>query len=301
MADLFDIQLLHMTLRTVVPVLLAALGGALCERAGLFNVALEGMMLAGAFGAVVGSFFLGGAGWGVLVAIAAATAIGLILAVLSLNLRANEIVVGISLNLLVVGLTTFLMRVVLGATGTFHHPDLQGLPQWSPEWLQAVPVLGRLLSGHTPVVWAAYLAVPVLSYFLFQTTIGLRLRAVGEHARAAQTLAVNPLRMQYLAVILAGVLTGLAGAQLSLGQVRIFQENMTAGRGFIALVAVIFGRAHPTGVLLASLLFGVIDALGIRLQGAGLPSQVTGLLPFVVTLLTLVALRGRGLNRQGTA
>lgn len=301
MADLFDIQLLHMTLRTVVPVLLAALGGALCERAGLFNVALEGMMLAGAFGAVVGSFFLGGAGWGVLAAIAAATAIGLILAVLSLNLRANEIVVGISLNLLVVGLTTFLMRVVLGATGTFHHPDLQGLPQWSPEWLQAVPVLGRLLSGHTPVVWAAYLAVPVLSYFLFQTTIGLRLRAVGEHARAAQTLAVNPLRMQYLAVILAGVLTGLAGAQLSLGQVRIFQENMTAGRGFIALVAVIFGRAHPTGVLLASLLFGVIDALGIRLQGAGLPSQVTGLLPFVVTLLTLVALRGRGLNRQGTA
>lgn len=301
MADLFDIQLLHMTLRTVVPVLLAALGGALCERAGLFNVALEGMMLAGAFGAVVGSFFLGGAGWGVLAAIAAATAIGLILAVLSLNLRANEIVVGISLNLLVVGLTTFLTRVVLGATGTFHHPDLQGLPQWSPEWLQAVPVLGRLLSGHTPVVWAAYLAVPVLSYFLFQTTIGLRLRAVGEHARAAQTLAVNPLRMQYLAVILAGVLTGLAGAQLSLGQVRIFQENMTAGRGFIALVAVIFGRAHPTGVLLASLLFGVIDALGIRLQGAGLPSQVTGLLPFVVTLLTLVALRGRGLNRQGTA
>ena len=128
MADLFDIQLLHMTLRTVVPVLLAALGGALCERAGLFNVALEGMMLAGAFGAVVGSFFLGGAGWGVLAAIAAATAIGLILAVLSLNLRANEIVVGISLNLLVVGLTTFLMRVVLGATGTFHHPDLQGLP-----------------------------------------------------------------------------------------------------------------------------------------------------------------------------
>ncbi len=250
---------------------------------------------------MVGSFFLGGAGWGVLAAIAAATAIGLILAVLSLNLRANEIVVGISLNLLVVGLTTFLMRVVLGATGTFHHPDLQGLPQWSPEWLQAVPVLGRLLSGHTPVVWAAYLAVPVLSYFLFQTTIGLRLRGVGEHARAAQTLAVNPLRMQYLAVILAGVLTGLAGAQLSLGQVRIFQENMTAGRGFIALVAVIFGRAHPTGVLLASLLFGLIDALGIRLQGVGLPSQVTGLLPFVVTLLTLVALRGRGLNRQGTA
>lgn len=301
MADLFDIQLLHMTLRTVVPVLLAALGGALCERAGLFNVALEGMMLAGAFGAVVGSFFLGGAGWGVLAAIAAATAIGLILAVLSLNLRANEIVVGISLNLLVVGLTTFLMRVVLGATGTFHHPDLQGLPQWSPEWLQAVPVLGRLLSGHTPVVWAAYLAVPILTYFLFQTTIGLRLRAVGEHARAAQTLAVNPLRMQYLAVVLAGVLTGLAGAQLSLGQVRIFQENMTAGRGFIALVAVVFGRAHPTGVLLASLLFGLIDALGIRLQGVGLPSQVTGLLPFVVTLLTLVALRGRGLNRQGTA
>ena len=301
MADLFDIQLLHMTLRTVVPVLLAALGGTLCERAGLFNVALEGMMLAGAFGAVAGSFFLGGAGWGVLAAIAAATAIGLILACLSLNLRANEIVVGISLNLLVTGLTTFLMRVVLGATGTFHHPDLKGLPQWSPEWLQAIPVLGRLLSGHTPVVWAAYLAVPVLSYFLFRTTVGLRLRAVGEHARAAQTLAVNPFRMQYLAVVLAGVLTGLAGAQLSLGQVRIFQENMTAGRGFIALVAVIFGRAHPTGVLLASLLFGLIDALGIRLQGVGLPSQVTGLLPFVVTLLTLVALRGRGLNRQGTA
>lgn len=301
MGDLFDLQLVHMTLRTVVPVLLAALGGALCERAGLFNVALEGMMLVGAFGAVAGSFFLHGAGWGVLVAVAAATAVGLLLAFLSLNLKANEIVVGISLNLFATGLTTFLMRVLLKATGTFHDPSLQGLPTWSPPWLQSVPVLGRVLSGHTPVVWAAYLAVPAVAYFLFQTTAGLRLRAVGEHARAAQTLAVNPLRLQYLAVLLCGLLTGLAGAQLSLGQVRVFQENMTAGRGFIALVAVIFGRAHPAGVLLASLLFGLIDALGIRLQGVGLPSQVTGLLPFVVTLLTLVALRGRGLRRQGTA
>jgi ABC-type uncharacterized transport system permease subunit len=289
MGNLFDLQLLHMTLRTVAPVLLAALGGLICERAGLFNVALEGMMLAGAFGAVLGSFFLGSAGWGVLAAIISAALVGLLLAFLSIHLRGNAIVVGISLNLLVTGLTTFLMRVVLKATGTFHDPQLKGLPAWD---LPGIPVL----SGHTPVVWLSYLAVPALTYFLFQTVTGLRIRAVGEHARAAQTLAVSPAKIQYLAVLICGLLTGLAGAQLSLGQVRLFQEEMTAGRGFIALVAVMFGRAHPVGVLGASLLFGLVDALGTRLQGAGLPSQVTLMLPFVVTLLALTTLRGRGLS-----
>lgn len=289
MADLFDMLLLHATLRTVAPVLLAALGGLICERAGLFNVALEGMMLAGAFGAVLGSFFLGGPAWGVLAAIIASALVGLLLAFLSIDLRGNAIVVGISLNLLVTGLTTFLMRVVLKATGTFHDPKLQGLPTWE---VDGIP----LLSGHTPIVWLSYLAVPVMSYFLFQTVTGLRIRAVGEHARAAQTLAVSPVRTQYLAVLICSLLTGLAGAQLSLGQVRLFQEEMTAGRGFIALVAVMFGRAHPVGVLGASLLFGLVDALGTRLQGVGLPSQVTLMLPFVVTLLALATLRGRGLS-----
>lgn len=295
MDSIFDLILANTTLRTVSPVLLAALGGLICERSGLFNVALEGMMLSAAFGAVLGSFFLGGAAWGVLAAIIAAGIVGWMLGFLSINLRGNAIVVGISLNLLVTGATTFLMRQVLGATGTFHDPKLQGLPTWNWPWLKGIPVLGPVVSGHTPIVWLSYLAVPVLSYFLFKTVTGLRIRAVGEHARAAQTLAVSPVRTQYLAVLLCSVLTGLAGAQLSLGQVRLFQEEMTAGRGFIALVAVMFGRAHPVGVLGASLLFGLVDALGTRLQGVGLPSQVTLMLPFVVTLLALTTLRGRSL------
>jgi len=300
MSELFDLSLVHATLRTVAPVLLAALGGMICERSGLFNVALEGMMLAGAFGAVLGSFFLGSAGWGVLSGMIAAALVGLLLAFLSVNLKGNAIVVGISLNLLVTGLTTFLMRVVLQATGTFHDPTLQGLPSWDWAWLKAIPVIGPLLNGHSPVVWLGYIAVPVLSYFLFQTVTGLRIRAVGEHARAAATLAVSPVRIQYLAVLIAAVLTGLAGAQLSLGQVRLFQEEMTAGRGFIALVAVMFGRANPWGVLGASLLFGLVDALGTRLQSAGLPSQVTLMLPFIVTLVALTTLRGRSLSGLGS-
>lgn len=277
MADLFDLAFFDATLRMVSPVLLAALGGLLCERVGIFNVALEGMMLSGAFGAVAGSYFLGSAWLGVLTAIAASLLIGALLAGLSVSLKGNDIVVGISLNLLATGLTTFLLKVVLGATGVFMDPSLQGLPKWL---------------GQSPLVWFSYLAVPAVAVYLFRSVPGLRLRAVGEHGRAAQTLGVDPVRVQYGAILLGSVFTGLAGAQLALGQVTMFQQEMTAGRGFIALVAVIFGRANPWGVLVASLLFGLAESLGMRLQGTGLPPQITALLPFVVTLLAL-ALAGQ--------
>ena len=272
------------TLRATTPLLLAALGGVFSERAGVVNIALEGIMLSGAWAAAYFSFISGSAWVGLLGAVAVGVAMAGLHAVASIKYYADQVVSGTAINLLAVGFTEFMLNRVWGQAGG--SPEVASLPN---------------IFGLNLMIYLAFILAFVSWVALYRTPWGLRLRSVGEHPLAADTLGINVFRIRYYCTFLGGLVAGFAGAYFTLGSVGRFDEVMTAGRGFIALVAVIFGRAHPTGVLLASLLFGVIDALGIRLQGAGLPSQVTGLLPFVVTLLTLVALRGRGLNRQGTA
>ncbi|MGW6062335.1 ABC transporter permease [Streptomyces sp. NPDC055189] len=289
-----DSALFHSTLLALTPILLAALGGAICERAGVFNIGLEGMMLIGCFSGVAGSWFTGSAWLGVVFAALASAAYSMILAVGTISLRGDAVVLGVALNLLAVGLTGFLLRTVFGVQGTFSDPELAGLDGID------VPFVGAALSGHSALVYLSWAAVAVAAVFLARHPWGLRLRGVGEAPDAAATLGVSPAKYQYAAVLVSGVLCGLAGAQLALGNVTLFSENMTAGRGWIAVVAVMLGRALPLGVLLAGLLFGIAEAVGFRLQGLGMPQQATDAAPYVVTLAALFLSTARRRRRKTT-
>ncbi len=293
--SLFDESLLNSTLRFVAPILLAALGGMLCQRAGIFNIALEGLMLSGAFAAVVGSYFTGSAAGGLVAAVVAGALMGLLMSVFAVTLKGDSIVVSIAINLLAVGLTAYLLRAIFGVKGAFQDPNLQGLVTIDIPVLMRIPLLGPLLSGHTILVYLSWLLVPVTYLLLYRHVWGLRIRGVGEHPEAAETLGVNVTVVRYGVLIVSGVLCGLAGAQLSLGNVTLFVENMSAGRGWIAVVAVMLGQANPIGVAATSLLFGFTDSLGFRLQGLSLPSQLTEAVPYLATLagLFLVAVRKR--------
>lgn len=293
LSQIFDATLLNSTFRFITPILLAALGGLICERAGVFNIALEGLMLWGAYFAVVGSYFSENALVGVLFGAAMGVLLAAVFGVIVIPLKGNMIVSGIALNLLVAGATIFLLRAMFGVKGAFQDPRVQGLGKLNIPGVEGVPVLGPILSGHSWLVYASWLLVALTYVGLFHTAAGLRLRGVGEQPEAASTLGVNVNWMRFGAILISGGLCGLAGAQLSLGQVTLFVENMSAGRGWIAVVAVMLGQAHPIGVLLASILFGFADSIGFRLQAYGLPTQFTGMVPYLVTLAALFLIAAR--------
>jgi simple sugar transport system permease protein len=293
MLEIFDIALLASTVRLFVPILLAALGGTFTARAGIFNVALEGLMLIGSFFAVTGSFWTGNAYVGLLLAVGATTLVALLFGYFVIEIKGNAIIIGLAINILALGLTTYAMRLVFGVTGGYYDPNLQSLPDLQIPLIHDMPLLGEVLSGHSIITYAAFLLVGAAQVFLFATPRGLHLRAVGENPTAAGSMGINVKRTQYLSVVLCGILCGLAGAQLSISLVTQFVEGMTAGRGFIALVAVMFGQAHPLRVFGASLLFGLAYAASLRLQGIGIPTQFVAMLPYAITLIVLIATRVR--------
>jgi general nucleoside transport system permease protein len=272
----------------ITPILLAALAGTLSERVGLFNIALEGQMLVGAFAAVAGSHFGGSLQAGVLAAIVAGVLFSSLLAIGSALLRGSDIVIGISLNLLAAGLTSFLLRTLFGVSGTFSDSAMVGLPRLRIPGVASLPMVGSALGHQNILVYSSWVLVAATAIFLNRTPWGLRLRGVGEASAAAVTLGTDATRYRIVVTLLGGALCGLAGLQLSLGSLTLFSENMTAGRGWIAVAAVMLGRARPLGVAAACLLFGLSDALGLRLQGEGLPNQITDSAPYIVTLLALV-------------
>ncbi|NQX64141.1 ABC transporter permease [Paenibacillus qinlingensis] len=291
MQHLLDVALFNSMFRMVAPILLAALGGAICSRVGLFNVGLEGFVLVGAFSAIVGNYYTGNVFLAVLIAVAVTMLFSWIFAYMSIHLQANVIVVGISFNFLALGLTAFCLKAIFHVKGAFYDKNMIGLPKWDIPLIKDIPVVGGIISGHSPLVYLAFVLVFVLQYFLFKSVTGFRMIAVGENPVAAKSIGIKVNRMQYLAVLICGVLCGLAGAQLSLGQVTMFTEGMTAGRGFIALVATMLGQANPIGVMASSLLFGLMDAFSIRLQGFSLPTHFTQMLPYIVTLLAMLFFR----------
>jgi simple sugar transport system permease protein len=276
----FDAGLISSALTALTPILFAALAGTLSQRAGVFTISLEGTLLIGCFAAVAGSWYSGSAWIGVVTAVLASSAYSLILAVGTVTFGGDPIVIGVAANLLAVGLTSFLIRTVFGTEGAFSDPALRGLTPVD------IPFLGPF-SGNSALVYLSWLAVAALAVLLYRHPWGLRLRGVGELPAAATSLGVNVGRYRYAVILAGGALCGLGGAQLALGSVTLFAENMTAGRGWIAVVAVMLGRATPLGVLLAALLFGLAEAFGFRLQGLGLPQQATDAAPYVVTLIAL--------------
>jgi ABC-type uncharacterized transport system permease subunit len=290
--DMFDQDLISSVLRSLIPILLAALGGMIAERAGIFNIGLEGMLLVGAFAGVTASFFTQNWLVGVIVAMLAGALFSMILGYGTVYRKGDPIVLAIAMNILAVGMTSFLLVAIFKVQGSFQDPNIDPIPVWRIPVLADIPWIGALFA-LTPLGYLALLLVPGLWIMLFRTPLGLRLRGVGERPLAAATMGVNPQRYQLGAVIASGALAGLGGAQLALGNVIGFTENMSAGRGWIAVVVVMLARAHPVGVLAAALLFGFADAIGFRAQSFGLPQQLTDAGPYVVTLIALILLSAR--------
>ena len=291
--QLFDAALLDSVVRATVPILLAAIGGLICERAGVFQISLEGTMLLGAFTSVSVSYVSGNAYLGLAAAMAAGVATSALLAFGHVTRRGDPIVLGIAINLFAVGITSFLLPQFFDVRGVFRDPAIEGLDTFRLPGLADLPVVGEALFEMTLPAFLAFLLIPVAWIWLFRSPMGLRLRGVGENPSAAHTRGVPVGTYQYAAVFTSGLMAGLAGGQLALGNVVQFAENMSAGRGWIAVVAVLLGRAHPVGVLLAALLFGFAEGLGFRLQGNGMAVQFTDALPWVATLIALVIARRR--------
>lgn len=290
------ISLLTMTFRLAAPLLLTALGAIFSERSGVINIALEGIMIIGAFFALVVTYATHSPLLGVLAAMISGMIIAGLHAVVSIKFEANQVVSGVAINILGAGLTAFLLNIFYGHGGQSPAIDSAWQIPRLFNFLKAIPVIGPIIGGHNALVYFAFLMVPITSFVLFKTKFGLRLRAVGEHPRAADTLGVDVHKMRYIGVILSGLLGGLAGATLSIGEGTVFLEGMIAGRGFIALAAMIFGNWKPFGTMLACLLFGFTSGLQIVLQVVGavdIPSQILATLPYVLTILALAGFVGK--------
>lgn len=290
---------LEATVRTATPLALAALGETLSERAGTVNIGLEGIILAGAFGALLGGYPLpvtGGTGSllaGYAMAAASGAAIAAIFALFAVTLRANQIITGTAIVLLAMGLTGSLYRAWYGAGGAALAVPLA--PIWELPGLVSIPVVGRALFAQPPTTWLLYLALPAAWWMMMRTHAGLALRAVGENPDAAVAAGVRPRLVRWSALLASGVLGGLAGASLVVEQSGTFAEGISAGRGFIAIAIVVLARWSAPGVALAALLFGAASALQFLVQAMGwpLPYQLPLALPYLLTLAVL-ALSGRG-------
>lgn len=285
----FVINVLFSTLRVSTPLILAAMAGALSKQVNLLNIALEGLMLFGAFAGVVFAAQFGSTGMGLLAAAVLTLALSAIFAFFVIDMRVNLIVAGLAINILALGLTAYLLTVVFDTRGAFIPENVVPLPHWDIPLLKDVPFLGRIFSGHGVLVYFSWLMVPVTSLILYKTPFGVHLRAIGEHKEAAQTAGIAVRRVEYFSILLGGVLAGLAGAQLSMGDLALFTDNMTNGRGFIALAAVFFGSAAPGLTALGCLLFGMFEALQFRVQVlTGLPPQLLQMLPYLIVVIILV-------------
>ncbi len=275
------------TIRIAIPYLFAASGGVLAERAGVVSLALEGFMLTGAFAAAIGSWMTGDPWLGILCGVAAGALFGLLHAVACIRFRADQIVAGIAINLLVIGLTRLGLQLAFDSSS--NSPRVEGF--------SATTGSGGLLLAtlQNPLVIAGLLLVPALTWVMYRTPFGLRVRAVGEHPAAAESVGVRVRPVRYVAVVMSGVLASLGGVYLALDQHQ-FTDNMTAGRGFIALAAVIFGRWDPARAGLACFLFAAAETLQIALQGTqAVPSQFVQMIPYVLTIVALTGLVGRSI------
>lgn len=281
------------TIRNATPLVFAALGGMFSERSGVVNIGLEGMMLISAFAGMVGDFLSGSAWVGLLFAVGAGLLFGLVHAVMCVTFEADQIISGTAINLLALGGTGFLMVIIFNQGGT--SPDVEKFSPVAIPLLSEIPVIGQAVFNQSALVYLMYLLVPVTYVVLFRTPFGLRLRATGEIPEAVDTAGVSVARMRYFGVALSGMLAALGGVYLSMGILSSFSENMTGGRGFIALAALIFGRWHPIGAAGAALLFGLAQALTIRVPPEAVPNEFIQMIPYVLTIVVLAGFGGRAI------
>jgi general nucleoside transport system permease protein len=289
--NILNYTLIASVLRLSTPLILAALGGLYAERGGVINIALEGMMLAGAFTAAAVTIYAHNPWIGLLAALLAGVLVAWLHAVATINYKADQVVSGTAINILFLGVPALLSGALFDSTGaTPQLPKDQVLPDVTLFNADNSPMLASVFN-QKPLVYLAFIMAGVTFYVLYRTRFGLRLRAVGENPEAADTAGVSVRRMRYAGVLISGALAALGGAYLSIGQNSLFTRNMTAGRGFIALAALIFGKWDPVGALLACLLFGLAEAVAIRMQGTvNIPNQFIQLIPYVLTMVALAGL-----------
>ena len=277
-------SILASTLRSSVPLILASMGGCFSMRAGVIDLGLEGMMLAGSFFAVLGSWISGNAWIGLLTGILFGAVFSMLHAVMHISYKVNASISGMCVNLLASAVTPLLLNVIFGMSGKSVSVAAFAKPNWGI--LQKIPVIGRILGAQNILFFLTILLVIVSWIFLYKTTLGLRMRMVSENPQAASTVGLNVRIYKYFGVAMSGAFAGLGGAYLSLGQMNLFVEDMTSGRGYIAVVINAFGRYNPVGALGGSLFFGFFDSLQTIFQSI-LPSQLVMMTPYVFTLLVI--------------
>ena len=307
--NLFTMNLFQNTLRAATPVVLAGLGVLITDHVGIMNIGMDGMMLCGAFFAVLGSCFLGNWVAGVALALAVCLVLGLFYGLFVVKFKSDEYIVGLALNIFAGALTVFLLRTIFGVTGAFSGTDalpIHSLPVIEIPLLKDIPIVGELFSGNTLLVYISWLMVIVSYVIIYRTPLGFWMRAAGENPEALRAAGKSPEKMKYLASIVCGIFAGLAGAHLSLGYLTMFTENMSASRGYIAIACVIFGGSNPLQMFFAALLFGFIDALGIRVQSFNISSNLTSLVPYLATVIVMILVvwrkerKARRQNQEGS-
>ncbi len=281
----FFIGILASGIRLATPYLYAGLGETLSQRSGVLNLGVEGQMLMGAFAAFYVTFQTGNLWLGMLAAIIVGAAMGLAMAFVTINLQAEQGISGIGFYLFGLGMSTLLFQMLMGTVET-----VNGFPSIHIPILGDIPIIGEIFFQQNILVYVAFALVPIAQFVLQKTTLGLKIRAVGEHPEAADSLGVSVSTVRYITVTLGGIMSGIAGASMSIGLLNVFQQNMTSGLGFIAVALVYFGGWRPFGVMLGALLFSMVNALQLRLQveGVPIPSDLMVMLPYVLTIIALV-------------
>ena len=290
--DFINAGLLAAGIRLATPIVYAALGGMFSERVGIVHIGLEGVMLTSSFAGVVASYYTGNPWIGIIVAVLTGGLISFIHAVLTIKYVGDQIVSGTGLNILALGFTSYMTQIIWGNRGA--SDSVQGIADIALPIIKDIPFIGKVIGTHSPLVYLMPFVTYACYYVLFKTPFGLRVRAVGEHPTAAETAGVDVIKTKYIGVILGGMLAGLGGAFLSLSHLNLFTRGMTGGRGFIAMAAMIFGKWMPFGVFASGLLFGLADALQIRLQSLGiLPPQIILTIPYLLTIAILAGFVGK--------
>jgi ABC-type uncharacterized transport system permease subunit len=300
LANLFTLDLVRSGVRLATPIILAATGGALCNRAGVLNLALEGKMLLGAFLGILAAFFLKNSYLGVLVAALSGGILGAIFAIVYLRYKVDLVILAIAINLFIAEMTVFFMRTFLGDVGTWSDPSIDQLPDLAIPLIHDLPALGKIFSDYNIIVYLSWIAAVAMYFILFYTKFGRHVRAVGENQEAAETVGINVARVQMFALIISGALAATGGAFLSIGHLTLFTRNMSNGRGWVAITAALFGFNHPIGVFFTGMFFGFADAFAIRLQTTtNVPPSLVQFLPHIFTLLAiiLVAVRSQAAER----
>lgn len=279
------VSILAATIRMATPLGYAAIAGAISERSGITALGLEGMMLIGAFFGALGSWLTNSAWLGLIFAIVGGGLVGLVHAVFCIKFKSNQVVTGVGINMLGAGLTTVLLQAIWNNKSK--SPSVAGFLDIKIPLINKIPLIGPIISGHNILVYMLVILTIVTWVILFKTPFGIRLRAVGEHPKAVDSLGLRATRIRYICVILSGVLAGIGGAYLSIGQLNMFSRGMIAGRGYIAVAAFVFGQWNPIGAVLASTLFGFTEALQLRLQTLPVYSQFIQMIPYLCTVVVL--------------